>query len=58
MPRTRTFSLQAKGNSLVCTVMKKAWRDAGEEFDNPGTVEQTYYPEEGLVVLDFNTDNE
>jgi hypothetical protein len=36
--------------------MKKAWRDAGEEFDNPGTVEQTYYPEEGLVVLDFNTD--
>lgn len=56
MPRTRTYSLQRKGNSLFCTVMKKAWQDAGESFENPGEIKQTYYPEEGLVVLDFNTD--
>lgn len=56
MPRTRTFSLQKKGNSLCCTVMRKAWQDAGESFESPGDIKQTYYPEEGLVVLDFDTD--
>lgn len=54
--RTRKFRLQRNRQSLRCNVMKRAWEDAGVSLNDPCEVKQTYFPDEGLIVLDFQTD--
>jgi hypothetical protein len=56
MPEKDEMSLQRQRKSLYCTIMASAWQDAGESLDNPGVVKQYYYPEDGVLVLEFDAD--
>jgi hypothetical protein len=53
MPRVETFSLQKMGGTLRCAIMKRAWEENGIEYEQPGEVTQTYFPEESVVVIDL-----
>jgi len=53
MPVRREMTLSKNRYSLYVTIMKEAWEDAGIDPDEPGAVDQYYYPDEGVVVLDM-----
>jgi hypothetical protein len=33
--------------------MKRAWEDCGIDYDDPGSVDQIYLPDKGVVVIDL-----
>lgn len=54
-PRHQETSLIRNRNSLQAILMQQAWKDAGESLDNPGTIDQWYFPDEEIVVFDLST---
>jgi len=54
MPISAEMSLRRQHQSLYCTVMKRAWEDAGESLSDPGDVRQHYFPDRGVVVIEFD----
>jgi len=55
-PRRRTSSLIPQGrNGLTVYLMKEALENADVDRDDPGEVDQWYFPDEGLIVLDLDS---
>lgn len=53
MAKSERISIQQQRQSLYCTIMKDAWRDAGESLSDPGHVRQWYYPDKQMLVIEF-----
>jgi hypothetical protein len=53
MPLIEEMSLQRKRKSLYCTVMQRAWDDAGEDLSNPGDVTEYLDQQSGLLLVEF-----
>jgi hypothetical protein len=54
-PRKSSRSLVPQGEgALVVSIMKEAWQEAGHEVDDPGDVDQWYYPDKDVVLIDLN----
>lgn len=51
MPRKARYSLQDKGSQVRMTLMAEALDREG--IDRDGTVEQAYFEDEGVVVIDL-----
>jgi len=56
LPEKRRTKLSASNQSYQLTLMKRAVVDAGRDIDDPGTVEQIWYEDEQLVVIDLSND--
>lgn len=63
-PRGQQYSLTASssghGNgwgTFRIVLHPEACRDAGHTLDNPGTVEQYYFSDENMLVLDLNPED-
>jgi len=56
--RKTTVSLHQNRNSLYCFLMQDALEDQGIDPDTAGQCEQTYLEDEGLVVIDLNTEGD
>lgn len=52
-PRRTTNQLIHNNGSLQVTVQSEAWRAAGFSRDDPPEVDQYWFPNEGLVVIDL-----
>lgn len=52
-PRRSTRSLTNYSGILAVSIMREAIEDSQHTYDDPGDVEQWYYPDEGLVVIDL-----
>jgi hypothetical protein len=48
------MSLRKQRQSLYCTVMSRAWTDAGEDVDDPGEVTQYLDRLSGLMLIEFD----
>ena len=53
-PRTTRTSLTRNNQSVQTVLMKKAIEEAGRDFENPGRVQQYWFKEEGMLVLDLS----
>lgn len=59
IPKYEHSGLQRhNASSLRLTIMEDAWKDAGIDQENPGEVNQYYFEEEGLLVVDLDQDRE
>lgn len=56
-PLTKTqhdeMSLIPQRSSLTMTIMADAWKDANIDLNDPGTADQYYYRDEGVVLIDL-----
>jgi hypothetical protein len=48
-------SLVNLGGVLTVSLMREAW-EGRYDLDNPGEVDQWYYPDKGIVVIDLEGD--
>lgn len=55
MPTKATYSLQDKGSQVRMTLMAEALEREG--VDRSGEVEQAYFEEEGVVIIDLRENN-
>jgi len=54
-PRRSTRSLVPQGDgALVVSIMKEAWEEAGHSPENPGEVDEWYYPDKNVVLIDLD----
>lgn len=53
IPQKRAYSLQPKDDGIVMTLMKEGCRDAGIDFDDPGTADQYYFEDRQMLVVDL-----
>jgi hypothetical protein len=56
LPEKRRTKLSPSNQSFQITLMKRAVDAAGRELDDPGTVEQIWFEDEQLVVIDLSND--
>ena len=54
--RKTTSSLHRNRNSLYCYLMQEALEDQGIKPEEAGEVEQTYLEDEGVVVINLNSE--
>jgi len=54
VPYRDTISLQPNRESIRMTVPKCFWEKNGRSVEEPGEVEVFHYPDEGLLLVDFN----
>lgn len=50
--------VRSHDTTLRLTIMKDAWKDAGIDIEDPGGVQQYYFEEEGVLVVDLNQERE
>jgi len=50
--RERSYSFNSN-EILYCSIFREAWEDMELDPDTTGSVEQYYFPEQGMIVLDF-----
>jgi hypothetical protein len=44
--------------SVRATLIKNAVEDCGHQAEDPGTVDQWYFPEEGVIAFDLNPEGD
>jgi len=52
--RKRTSLRLNSGGSIRTSIYKDACRAAGIDFDDPGEVDQWWFPEQNVIVLDLD----
>jgi hypothetical protein len=56
IPVKDEFGLHRNRNSLRVTLMKDAWQAAGRSLESPGSVQQYWFENRDMLLIDFNTD--
>jgi len=56
-PRHQRVSLVRNRTSLRTVIMQEAWQSEGIDPETAGEVEQWYFPDEGLVVIDLEVED-
>jgi hypothetical protein len=57
-PRRRRSKLSKTNGSLRLFLMKEAWRESSHSLDNPGEVEQWYFEDEGIVLIELEPEED
>jgi hypothetical protein len=57
-PRRRRSKLSKTNGSLRLFLMREAWRDTEHTLDNPGEVDQWYFADEGIVVIELEPEDD
>lgn len=55
-PTRKTSKLTPNSGSFHLTVMRRAVVESGRNVDDPGEVDQYFFEEEGMVVIDLKDD--
>lgn len=53
-PRKTTTSITRNHRSFQTTLMKRAMRESEQSLEDPGQVDQIWFSDEGMLVLDLN----
>lgn len=54
VPKHRNYQLTPHHGTMQLTVMPDAWKGAGRTQDEPGDVDQYYFEEQDLLVVDLS----
>ncbi len=56
-PRKTTTSITRNHRSYQTTLMKRAIRESDQSLEEPGEVDQIWFADEGMLVLNLNGDD-